>query len=142
MKQNVKKWIEEIEAHKREFEKLKQREELLLAPMLCDTAHMTPIREWVEALCGDEENVTNQYLPVHYFLVIVVLLYSPRVLMGDFMYRGSRTAIAKELNLSPSHISNSIRTVCEWYKIYTPFQNSVDYLYNEVVARMMEHEII
>lgn len=107
-----------------------------LAPKLKDQKHIPQIYEWVKELSNSESVDTLNYDPKHYFLVIVAMIYSPRIFAGFFLYRGKRLIVAETLGLSPSHISNSLRMVCEWLKYYRGFRSAINYLYSEILFRI------
>lgn len=129
-----------IEKLQKKKDELKQIESVLHKPILTDKTLIPLVEELVNEICEHEEVDTVRYSPKHYFLIIIALLYSPRVFGGEFMHRGYRDEIAESLGLSSSHISNSIRTVCAWSRYYEGFQKSLDYLYNEVLKQLEEIE--
>ena len=129
--------INDLENYQNQLEKLREIEKVVLKSELKDIDTIYKVYDWVTQLCNEREEINNfRYDTKHYFLIIAALLYSPRIFAGQFLERGKRDVIADVLNLSPSHISNSLKSVCSWYKFYKDFQASLDYLYNEILNRI------
>ena len=133
----LQKRITDLENYQIQLDKLREVEKIVLKSDLKDIDTIYKVYDWVTQLCNEREEINNfRYDTKHYFLIIAALLYSPRIFAGQFLERGKRDVIAEVLNLSPSHISNSLRSVCSWYKFYKDFQSSLDYLYNEILNRI------
>ncbi|WP_165021535.1 hypothetical protein [Dysgonomonas sp. ZJ279] len=133
----LRKRIEDIEDYQKQSEKLQKIEIVVLKPELEDLQTISTIYDWVKELCHKKDEINNsRYAEKYYFLMVAALLYSPRIFAGYFFERGKRDAIAEVLQLSPSHISNSLKSVCSWYKFYRDFQVSLDYLYSEILLRI------
>lgn len=129
--------IEDIINYQKQYEKLKEIEKVVLKSDLRDIDTIYTVYGWVEELCSNRPEIESfKYGTKHYFLIIAALLYSPRIFAGQFLERGKRDILAEVLRLSPSHISNSLKSVCSWYKFYKDFQVSLDYLYNEIKYRI------
>lgn len=129
--------IEDIINYQKQVEEIKEIERVLLKADLGDIDTIYTIYDWVEELCTNRDEIESfKYDTKHYFLIIAALLYSPRIFAGQFLERGKRDMLAEVLDLSPSHISNSLKSVCSWYKFYKDFQVSLDYLYNEILNRI------
>ena len=129
--------IEDIINYQKQYEKLKEIEKVVLRSDLRDIDTIYTVYDWVEELCSNRSEIESfKYGTKHYFLIIAALLYSPRIFAGQFLERGKRDVLAEVLRLSPSHISNSLKSVCSWYKFYKDFQVSLDYLYNEILNRI------
>lgn len=129
--------IEDIINYQRQYEKLKEIEKVVLKSDLRDIDTIYTVYDWVEELCTNRSEIESfKYDTKHYFLIIAALLYSPRIFAGQFLERGKRDVLAEVLRLSPSHISNSLKSVCSWHKFYKDFQVSLDYLYNEILNRI------
>lgn len=133
----LQKRITDLENYQIQLDKLREVEKIVLKSELKDIDTIYKVYDWVTQLCNEREEINNfRYDTKHYFLIIAALLYSPRIFAGQFLERGKRDVIADVLNLSPSHISNSLRSVCSWYKFYRDFQSSLDYLYSEILNRI------
>lgn len=129
--------IEDIINYQKQYEKLKEIEKVVLKSDLRDIDTIYTVYDWVEELCSNRPEIEPfKYGTKHYFLIIAALLYSPRIFAGQFLERGKRDVLAEVLRLSPSYISNSLKSVCSWYKFYKDFQVSLDYLYNEILNRI------
>lgn len=129
--------IEDIINYQKQYEKLKEIEKVVLKSDLRDIDTIYTVYDWVEELCSNRPEIESfKYGTKHYFLIIAALLYSPRIFAGQFLERGKRDILAEVLRLSPSHVSNSLKSVCSWYKFYKDFQVSLDYLYNEIKYRI------
>ena len=129
--------INDLENYQNQLEKLREIEKVVLKSELKDIDTIYKVYDWVTQLCNEREEINNfRYDTKHYFLIIAALLYSPRIFAGQFLERGKRDIIAEVLGLSPSHISNSLKSVCSWYKFYRDFQSSLDYLYAEILFRI------
>lgn len=129
--------IEDIINYQKQYEQLKEIEKIVLKSDLRDIDTIYTVYDWVEELCTNRSEIESfKYDTKHYFLIIAALLYSPRIFAGQFLERGKRDVLAEVLRLSPSHISNSLKSVCSWYKFYKDFQVSLDYLYNEILNRI------
>ena len=132
----LQKRITDLENYQIQLDKLRELEKIVLKSDLKDIDTIYKVYDWVTQLCNEREEINNfRYDTKHYFLIIAALLYSPRIFAGQFLERGKRDIIAEVLGLSPSHISNSLRSVCSWYKLYKDFQSSLDYLYSEILHR-------
>ena len=133
----LQKRITDLENYQIQLDKLREVEKIVLKSELKDIDTIYKVHDWVIDLCNNRDEINNfRYSEKHYFLIIAALLYSPRIFAGQFLERGKRDVIADVLNLSPSHISNSLRSVCSWYKYYRDFQSSLDYLYSEILSRI------
>lgn len=133
----LQKRITDLENYQIQLDKLREVEKIVLKSDLKDIDTIYKVYDWVTQLCNEREEINNfRYDTKHYFLIIAALLYSPRIFAGQFLERGKRDVIADVLNLSPSHISNSLRSVYSWYKFYKDFQSSLDYLYSEILHRI------
>ena len=129
--------ISDIENYQIQLEKLREIEKVVLKSELKDMNTIYVIYDWITELCKNRKEInTINYSEKHYFLIVAALLYSPRIFAGQFLERGKRDIIAEVLGLSPSHISNSLKSVCSWYKFYRDFQSSLDYLYAEILFRI------
>lgn len=129
--------INDIEAYQTQLGKLREIEKVVLKSELKDMQTIYTVYQWIVELCEKRDEINNfKYSDKHYFLIIAALLYSPRIFAGQFLERGKRDIIAEVLGLSPSHISNSLKSVCSWYKFYQDFQSSLDYLYAEILFRI------
>lgn len=136
------KWINEIDNFQHCCEILKQKEENVLSPVLTDRGKIHLILDWILDICQDNPHVVLQpFRPTDYYLLICSLLYSPKVFAGEFMERGLRQQFARQLGVSNSHISNSIRKIREWYRYYIDFKQSADYLFIEITERIKVHEL-
>lgn len=133
----LRKRIDDIEEYQKQLDKLREIEKVVLKSELNDISTIYTVFDWVSELCKSREAInTLQYSQKHYFLIVAALLYSPRIFAGQFLERGKRDSIAEALQISPSHVSNSLRTVCSWYRFYRDFQVSLDYLYSEILFRI------
>ena len=133
----LQKRITDLENYQIQLDKLREVEKIVLKSDLKDIDTIYKVYDWVTQLCNEREEINNsRYDTKHYFLIIAALLYSPRIFAGQFLERGKRDIIAEVLGLSPSHISNSLKSVCSWYKFYRDFQSSLDYLYAEIIFRI------
>ena len=129
--------ISDVENYQLQLEKLREIEKVVLKSELKDTDTIYTVYDWIVELCQKRDEIDNlRYSEKQYFLIIAALLYSPRIFAGQFLERGKRDIIAEVLGLSPSHISNSLKSVCSWYKFYRDFQSSLDYLYSEILDRI------
>lgn len=129
--------INDLESYQIQLDKLREIEKVVLKSELNDMDSIYKIHDWIVELCNSRDEIDNfRYTEKHYFLIIAALLYSPRIFAGQFLERGKRDIIAEVLGLSPSHISNSLKSVCSWYKFYKDFQSSLDYLYAEILFRI------
>lgn len=129
--------INDLESYQIQLDKLREIEKVVLKSELNDMDSIYKIHDWILELCNSRDEINNfRYTEKHYFLIIAALLYSPRIFAGQFLERGKRDIIAEVLGLSPSHISNSLKSVCSWYKFYKDFQSSLDYLYAEILFRI------
>lgn len=129
--------INDLESYQIQLDKLREIEKVVLKSELNDMDSIYKIHVWIVELCNSRDEINNfRYTEKHYFLIIAALLYSPRIFAGQFLERGKRDIIAEVLGLSPSHISNSLKSVCSWYKFYKDFQSSLDYLYAEILFRI------
>lgn len=134
--------INDLENYQIQQEKLREIEKVVLRSELKDMETIYTVYDWIVELCEKRDEVNNlRYSEKHYFLIIAALLYSPRIFAGQFLERGKRDIIAEVLGLSPSHISNSLKSVCSWYKFYRDFQSSLDYLYAEILFRIELNEL-
>ena len=129
--------INDLESYQIQLDKLREIEKVVLKSELNDMDGIYKVHDWIVELCNSRDEINNfRYTEKHYFLIIAALLYSPRIFAGQFLERGKRDIIAEVLGLSPSHISNSLKSVCSWYKFYKDFQSSLDYLYAEILFRI------
>lgn len=129
--------INDLESYQIQLDKLRETEKVVLKSELNDMDGIYKVHDWIVELCNSRDEINNfRYTEKHYFLIIAALLYSPRIFAGQFLERGKRDIIAEVLGLSPSHISNSLKSVCSWYKFYKDFQSSLDYLYAEILFRI------
>ena len=129
--------ISDLENYQIQLEKLREIEKVVLKSELKDMDTIYTVYDWIVELCQKRDEIDNfKYSEKHYFLIVAALLYSPRIFAGQFLERGKRDIIAEVLGLSPSHISNSLKSVCSWYKFYRDFQSSLDYLYAEILFRI------
>lgn len=129
--------INDLENYQIQLDKLREIEKVVLKSELNDMDSIYKVHDWIVELCNSRDEINNfRYNEKHYFLIIAALLYSPRIFAGQFLERGKRDVIAEVLGLSPSHISNSLKSVCSWYKFYRDFQSSLDYLYAEILFRI------
>ena len=134
--------INDLENYQIQLEKLREIEKVVLKSELKDMDTIYTVYDWIVELCEKRDEIDNfKYSEKHYFLIIAALLYSPRIFAGQFLERGKRDIIAEVLGLSPSHISNSLKSVCSWYKFYRDFQSSLDYLYAEILFRIELNEL-
>lgn len=127
----------------KEYNRIKKQladvENKYLTPKItqCPDSGIKRIWMLVNMICFNNPDInTITYSPKHYFLCVVAMIYSPRILAGSFLERGQRNIIAHTLKLSPSHISNSITKVCNWLEYYRDFRDGVDYLYTEIINRI------
>ncbi|SHG32878.1 hypothetical protein [Dysgonomonas macrotermitis] len=133
----LRKRIDDIEEYQKQLDKLREIEKVVLKSELKDISTIYTIYDWTFELCKNRDDInTLQYNEKHYFLIVAALLYSPRIFAGQFLERGKRDSIAEVLQISPSHVSNSLRSVCSWYRFYRDFQVSLDYLYSEILFRI------
>ena len=138
----LQKRITDLENYQIQLDKLREVEKIVLKSDLKDIDTIYKVYDWVTQLCNEREEINNfRYDTKHYFLIIAALLYSPRIFAGQFLERGKRDIIAEVLGLSPSHISNTLKSVCSWYKFYRDFQYSLDYLYAEILFRIELNEL-
>jgi len=129
--------IKDLENYQIKQDELRELEKVVLKSELKDMDTIYTVYGWIVELCDSRNDIDNfKYSEKHYFLIIAALLYSPRIFAGQFLERGKRDVIAEVLGLSPSHISNSLKSVCSWYKFYRDFQSSLDYLYAEILFRI------
>lgn len=129
--------IENIEKFAEKLEEIKEIEKVLLKSDLKDITTISIIYDWVEELCVNRSDIESfKYDTKHYFLLISALIYSPRIFARKSLERGKRNAIANVLRISPPHVSNSLKNVCYWYRIYGDFKKSFKYLYNEILNRI------
>lgn len=134
--------INDLENYQIQLDKLREIEKVVLKSELNDMDSIYKVHDWIVELCNSRDEINNfRYNEKHYFLIIAALLYSPRIFAGQFLERGKRDVIAEVLGLSPSHISNSLKSVCSWYKFYRDFQSSLDYLYAEILFRIELNEL-
>lgn len=134
---SIGKKLEDLENYKKELDKLKATERDVLKPTLEDLSLIPIIYSWVLELCATREEIkTKHHNNFHYFLLVIGLLYSPGVFIGIAAKRGLRNKIAETVSLKPSTISNSLRSVCNWYKYYKDLRISLDYLYSEILLRI------
>lgn len=135
---SVKSRISDIEEFQREREALKKKQESILSSRISKEEEIRKIYELIKSICKNDNNISSLYTPKDYFILITLILYSPRVFAGNVLERGKRNAIARTLNLSPTRITHSLRTVRSWYKYYNDFQFSVDYIYGFVIGELNE----
>jgi len=133
----IKNRISDIENYKKTYDALMERKNLVLVPYSYDKKMIPVIYIWIEDICNKDNKIgSGKYSPKDYFILIVALLYSPRVFAGFTIERGIRRIIASTLNLSSTHITNSLKSVCNWYKVYADFRISVEYIYEKIINRI------
>lgn len=120
-----------------EVKKWQEIRQNLFKPEITDTSVIPMIYEWVKEICTQNESInTFKYDTKHYFLVCIIFLYSPRVMVEENMNEGIRDVVAEVLKISPFHVSNSCATVRDWFFIYRDFEESLTYLYSEILNRI------
>ncbi|MFT4222907.1 hypothetical protein [Dysgonomonas sp.] len=106
----------------------------ILKPTLTDLNHIPLLYEWYKEIVAgikdfsDEEKA--EYKQV--FLFCILMLYCPRVLMGEPLSRGIREYLANLFDRSPSHVSNLIGDIAFYYKQYTQFKKNCDHVLSEI----------
>lgn len=117
---------------------IRAREAEIGSPALSNVEYLECINNVVKNECLNNERL-QRYEPKYYFVAIASFLYTPRSWMGAPFERGVRDMIASVLGYAPSHISNTFKTVTDWYTIYKDFREGVEYLYSKAIRRI-EHE--
>ena len=120
----------------REYNDLvKKRCDIITVPEIENMELLGCIHQIVKTECSTLKELST-YDYRHYFVAIVIFLYSPKSYMGDKIRVGIRDGIAKVLDTSPARVSNIFRIVRDWVIIYTEFRRGVEYLYGKVLDKL------
>lgn len=132
--------INEIEILCQQEAELSERRKLLLKPVLHDVGLIPVIYKWFVEMCKCEAYKRCDIMESRrQFIIIIIYLYSPQKLTGGKMKKGIRDVIQDTLNLStPTLISNNSKDLLFMYKTYIPFQNSTDWLCEQILNRLKE----
>lgn len=121
-----------------ELSEIKQRIELLemniLKPELTDLRRIPSLYSQYHEIASEitdfYEKDSTEYRQV--FLYCILMLYCPRAFAEQFLIRGLRRELAILFSLSPSNISNMIKDISFYYKMYTKFRNGCDCALSEL----------
>lgn len=110
--------------------------------VLHDISNIPKIYEWFccisSELCDFPPEGSNQFR--QRFIAIIILLYCPGALFGDKMASGVRAGLSSVLKVkAPTIISDNVKNVMLYYKVYLDFKYHVDYLYADILARIAIH---
>lgn len=118
---------------------LKSRQQMLIAPLLMDLERIPAILERVTCIYNNSAEIPVGKYPMRdYFMLVVMLLYSPKVFTGEFLNRGLRDVIAQSLGVTPAHVSNQVRRVWEWCRYYKDFRKGVWTMYDKIATEFQE----
>lgn len=134
--------IIELEHTRRNRVEAEKLENIAFSPLLIDTSHIKLIYNWYKIISkevnGFPKEESNAYR--QRFIFIILLIYSPGVLLGDKMPNGLRKDIAKAMVVKcDTVISNNCANVMFNYHTYRDFRSDVDYLWYEITFRIQFH---
>lgn len=110
-------------------------------PLVKDTKYISSIRKWVvEDFERLDNSIKSKFTYKDFFLMIVIFLYSPQAIAEESLSNGVRNELRKELGTHPTRISHSLSKVRNWIYIYRDFEESLTYLYSEILNRLKEYE--
>lgn len=119
--------LENIESLQKEREELRKREEQAFTPDLTDQSKISTIYNWFTSLGGEDVRV---------FIMIILLLYHPKSLVGGQMKKGLRKSISKVIGGDESGVSHKCKNVMFIYKNYKTFKDDVKHYYAEIILKL------
>lgn len=133
--------IAELKVIREQKSRLSERENELSTPTLTDLSLIPKIYEWFCDIVAERDCPPNpgSVTQRKKFLFIILFLFAPSVLAGGRLPNGIRTELAKVFpHVSPSSISHNIDNVLFLYQNYKDFRQNIDYIYNNIMARLGE----
>lgn len=109
-----------------ESERLLRRKQRLLSPRLEDYALIPGLYERYTKL-----NIQRE-MSRRVFVLVIMLLYSPKSLIGRKLNLGLRDELAKLFRCERSLISHLMRNIVFWYKNDKSFRSLADYALEEL----------
>lgn len=142
--QDITTLIQDVRNKQNQIRTLKRELNISLEPKLKDTDIIDVIFEWYKDIYPIDNNQGRNF-NTHYilcFMFIIILFYSPRVLIGARMRLGIRSKMAQLLNYTPCTISSYLQKVEFFYDKYKDYRDTINFCYSEIYKRLLEEGII
>ena len=142
--QDITTLIQDVRNKQNQIRTLKRELNISLEPKLKDTDIIDVIFEWYKDIYPIDNNQGRNF-NTHYilcFMFIIILFYSPRVLIGARMRLGIRSKMAQLLNYTPCTISGYLQKVGFFYDKYKDYRDTINFCYSEIYKRLLEEGII
>lgn len=113
-------------------------------PYLSDTTIIPKIYNWSKE-CYSQESKKRIYKTKfsHYFIFVIILLYSPTAFMGKKLKPGLRTIMANLLgHRADSAISNIIPKTILFYNTYKDYKDDVNYIFDYVYIQLKNNNFL
>lgn len=142
--QDITTLIQDVRNKQNQIRTLKRELNISLEPKLKDTDIIDVIFEWYKDIYPIDNNQGRNF-NTHYilcFMFIIILFYSPRVLIGARMRLGIRSKMAQLLNYTPCTISSYLQKVEFFYDKYKDYRDTINFCYSEIYKRLLKEGII
>lgn len=137
--------IMELKAIREQKSRLSEREQELSSPILTDLSLIPDIYSWFKDIVADTDSPSNPdgVMQRKKFLFIVLFLYAPSSLAGGRLPNGIRAELANVFpDVSPCVISNNIANVSFIYQQYKNFRQDIEYLYSQILEKLISKGLI
>ena len=136
--ENITELIRDVRAKRDKITSLQSELNISLQPVLTNVTLMGTLYEWYKEVyphehTGSRETNTRFNLC---FIFIVLLLYSPQVLIGSKIKFGIRDELASILQYSPCTISGYLQKVEFFYERYKDYKETIDFCYDIILSKL------
>ena len=136
--------IREVKSKRNQIKQLQEELNISLKPILSDISLMSTIYAWYKdiypmGIDSSRESCTRFNLC---FIFIILLLYSPQILIDSKIKFGIRDEIARVLGYAPCTISGYLQKVEFFYERYKDYKETIDFCCAELYNKLKEEQLL
>lgn len=142
--ENITELIRDVRAKREQIASLQSELNISLSPVLTDISLISTLYDWYKEVYPDEKKNTRDTNTRFNlcFIFVVLLLYSPQVLIGSKIKFGIRNKIAEILQYSPCTISGYLQKVEFFYERYKDYKETIDHCYESLYRRLESENLL
>lgn len=131
--------IFKLKKTREQIARLQDQEKELMRPMFDDYGKIQKVYDVFREVLS-ERDCPPSHQSVYQrkkFLFIVLYLFAPGVLIGDYMPKGLRKVLSDTLDIkSETTISNNCEDIVFLFRNYKDFSSDINELYHEMIKRL------
>lgn len=133
-----------VKSKRNQIKLLQDQLNISLKPVLYDISLISTIYTWYKDIYPMNIDTTRESGTRFNlcFIFIILLLYSPQILMGSKIKFGIRDEIARILGYAPCTISDYLKKVEFFYERYKDYKDTIDFCYAELYNKLNDEQLL